>query len=353
MLDLNGIVWQAQQQNASDVHIVNGLPLKCRIDGEIKNLSDDIVDFEACEALAKEIAGERYEEMRTTGELDKALTMPCGIRVRINAFRARGSVSFAVRLLSDTIPEIEELELPAVAVKLPSYPSGLVLITGETGSGKSTTLAAVLNRINHTACKHIVTLEDPIEYVYIPDKCIINQREIGQDTASYADGLRAILREDPDVILVGEMRDLETISTAITAAETGHLVFSTLHTIGADKTIDRIIDVFPPNQQQQIRIQLASVLECVVSQQLLKKADGSGRVAALEILFANNAVRNLIRESKTYQISSVMQTNRRAGMQTMDDALYDLYMRKLIDGDNAVTYAQDPVSMNKKVSFDF
>ena len=181
MLDLNGIVWQAQQQNASDVHIVNGLPLKCRIDGEIKNLSDDIVDFEACEALAKEIAGERYEEMRTTGELDMALTMPCGIRVRINAFRARGSVSFAVRLLSDTIPEIEELELPAVAVKLPSYPSGLVLITGETGSGKSTTLAAVLNRINHTACKHIVTLEDPIEYVYIPDKCIINQREIGQD----------------------------------------------------------------------------------------------------------------------------------------------------------------------------
>ena len=163
----------------------------------------------------------------------------------------------------------------------------------------------------------------------------------------------AALREDPDVILVGEMRDLETISTAITAAETGHLVFSTLHTIGADKTIDRIIDVFPPNQQQQIRIQLASVLECVVSQQLLKKADGSGRVAALEILFANNAVRNLIRESKTYQISSVMQTNRRAGMQTMDDALYDLYMRKLIDGDNAVTYAQDPVSMNKKVSFDF
>ena len=158
---------------------------------------------------------------------------------------------------------------------------------------------------------------------------------------------------NPDVILVGEMRDLETISTAITAAETGHLVFSTLHTIGADKTIDRIIDVFPPNQQQQIRIQLASVLECVVSQQLLKKADGSGRVAALEILFANNAVRNLIRESKTYQISSVMQTSKRAGMQTMDDALYDLYMRKLIDADNAVTYAQDPVSMNKKVSFDF
>ena len=229
----------------------------------------------------------------------------------------------------------------------------LILVTGPTGSGKSTTLAAMIEHVNQNSDRHIITIEDPIEYKYQCKKSLIHQREVGEDVGSFADALRSALREDPDVILVGEMRDLETISTAITAAETGHLVFSTLHTIGADKTIDRIIDVFPPNQQQQIRIQLASVLECVVSQQLLKKADGSGRVAALEILFANNAVRNLIRESKTYQISSVMQTNRRAGMQTMDDALYDLYMRKLIDGDNAVTYAQDPVSMNKKVSFDF
>lgn len=230
---------------------------------------------------------------------------------------------------------------------------GLILVTGPTGSGKSTTLASLLHVINRTYPYHIITLEDPIEYLHRHDKSVVNQREIGSDSTDYAQALRAALREDPDVILVGEMRDLETISTAITAAETGHLVFSTLHTIGADKTIDRIIDVFPPNQQQQIRIQLASVLECVVSQQLLKKADGSGRVAALEVLFANNAVRNLIRESKTYQIASIMQTNKRAGMQTMDDALYDLYMRKLIDADNAVTYAQDPVSMNKKVNFDF
>ena len=229
----------------------------------------------------------------------------------------------------------------------------LILVTGPTGSGKSTTLAAMIEHVNQNSDRHIITIEDPIEYKYQCKKSLIHQREVGEDVGSFADALRSALREDPDVILVGEMRDLETISTAITAAETGHLVFSTLHTIGADKTIDRIIDVFPPNQQQQIRIQLASVLECVVSQQLLKKADGSGRVAALEILFANNAVRNLIRESKTYQISSVMQTSKRAGMQTMDDALYDLYMRKLIDADNAVTYAQDPVSMNKKVSFDF
>ena len=183
------------------------------------------------------------------------------------------------------------------------------------------------------------------------DKSIVNQREIGSDTENYAKALRAALREDPDVILVGEMRDLETISTAITAAETGHLVLSTLHTIGADKTIDPIIDVFPPDQQQQIRIQLAAVLECVVSQQLLKRLDGNGRVAALEVLFANNAVRNLIREGKTFQITSVIQTSKRLGMQTMDDALYDLYMRRMIDGEAAVSYAQDPVAMNKKINF--
>lgn len=344
MLDLNGIVWQAQQQNASDVHIVNGLPLKCRIDGEIKNLSDDIVDFEACEALAKEIAGERYEEMRTTGELDMALTMPCGIRVRINAFRARGSVSFAVRLLSDTIPEIEELELPAVAVKLPSYPSGLVLITGETGSGKSTTLAAVLNRINHTACKHIVTLEDPIEYVYIPDKCIINQREIGQDTASYADGLRAILREDPDVILIGEMRDLNTIEAALTAAETGHLVFATLHTNSAADAVDRIVSVFPDGKQKQIRMQLAATLRVVMAQQLVPRI-GGGRIAACEVMVINPAIQNLIREGKTPQMGSFITMNSREGSILMDNALKNLLYEGKISEQTALENTRMPKNL--------
>lgn len=344
MLDLNGIVWQAQQQNASDVHIVNGLPLKCRIDGEIKNLSDDIVDFEACEALAKEIAGERYEEMRTTGELDMALTMPCGIRVRINAFRACGSVSFAVRLLSDTIPEIEELELPAVAVKLPSYPSGLVLITGETGSGKSTTLAAVLNRINHTACKHIVTLEDPIEYVYIPDKCIINQREIGQDTASYADGLRAILREDPDVILIGEMRDLNTIEAALTAAETGHLVFATLHTNSAADAVDRIVSVFPDGKQKQIRMQLAATLRVVMAQQLVPRI-GGGRIAACEVMVINPAIQNLIREGKTPQMESFITMNSREGSILMDNALKNLLYEGKISEQTALENTRMPKNL--------
>ncbi len=344
MLDLNGIVWQAQQQNASDVHIVNGLPLKCRIDGEIKNLSDDIVDFEACEALAKEIAGERYEEMRTTGELDMALTMPCGIRVRINAFRVRGSVSFAVRLLSDTIPEIEELELPAVAAKLPSYPSGLVLITGETGSGKSTTLAAVLNRINHTACKHIVTLEDPIEYVYIPDKCIINQREIGQDTASYADGLRAILREDPDVILIGEMRDLNTIEAALTAAETGHLVFATLHTNSAADAVDRIVSVFPDGKQKQIRMQLAATLRVVMAQQLVPRI-GGGRIAACEVMVINPAIQNLIREGKTPQMESFITMNSREGSILMDNALKNLLYEGKISEQTALENTRMPKNL--------
>ena len=276
------------------------------------------------------------EELQNNGQTDFAYAISGVGRFRVNVFKQRGTLASVMRSLPFNIPEPEDLGIPAEVVEMTTRKRGLILVTGPTGSGKSTTLASLIHVINRNYPYHIITLEDPIEYLHRHDKSVVNQREIGSDSTNYAQALRAALREDPDVILVGEMRDLETISTAITAAETGHLVFSTLHTIGADKTI-----------------QLASVLECVVSQQLLKKADGSGRVAALEILFANNAVRNLIRESKTYQISSVMQTSKRAGMQTMDDALYDLYMRKLIDADNAVTYAQDPVSMNKKVSFDF
>ena len=256
-----------------------------------------------------------------------------------------------MRTLPFEIPEPEKLGIPPEVVAVTEKKRGLVLVTGPTGSGKSTTLASLIQVINRTRADHIITLEDPIEYLHRHDKSIVNQREIGSDTENYAKALRAALREDPDVILVGEMRDLETISTAITAAETGHLVLSTLHTIGADKTIDRIIDVFPPDQQQQVRIQLAAVLECVVSQQLLKRSDGNGRVAALEVLFANNAVRNLIREGKTFQIASIIQTSKRLGMQMMDDALYDLYMQRMIDGETAISYAQDPVAMNKKVNF--
>lgn len=354
MYDLDEILIQSVKVRASDIHLTTGRPPSYRIDGILAPIEGERLTPQMLEDILMPLMDVRHrEELQNNGQTDFAYAISGVGRFRVNVFKQRGTLASVMRSLPFNIPEPEDLGIPAEVVEMTTRKRGLILVTGPTGSGKSTTLASLIHVINRNYPYHIITLEDPIEYLHRHDKSVVNQREIGSDSTNYAQALRAALREDPDVILVGEMRDLETISTAITAAETGHLVFSTLHTIGADKTIDRIIDVFPPNQQQQIRIQLASVLECVVSQQLLKKADGSGRVAALEILFANNAVRNLIRESKTYQISSVMQTNRRAGMQTMDDALYDLYMRKLIDADNAVTYAQDPVSMNKKVSFDF
>ena len=353
MYDLNEILIQSVKERASDIHLTSGRAPSYRVDGVLAPIMGERLTPQMLENILLPRIDKRHrEELEETGQTDFAYAISGVGRFRVNVFKQRGTLAAVMRSLPFNIPEPEDLGIPREVVEMTSRKRGLVLVTGPTGSGKSTTLASLIHVINRTYPYHIITLEDPIEYLHRHDKSVVNQREIGSDSTDYAQALRAALREDPDVILVGEMRDLETISTAITAAETGHLVFSTLHTIGADKTIDRIIDVFPPNQQQQVRIQLASVLECIVSQQLLKKADGSGRVAALEVLFANNAVRNLIRESKTYQIPSVMQTNKRAGMQTMDDALYDLFMRKVIDGDTAVTYAQDPVSMNRKVNLD-
>lgn len=353
MYDLNEILIQSVKERASDIHLTSGRAPSYRVDGVLAPIMGERLTPQMLEDILLPLIDKRHrEKLEETGQTDFAYAISGVGRFRVNVFKQRGTLAAVMRSLPFNIPEPEDLGIPREVVEMTSRKRGLVLVTGPTGSGKSTTLASLIHVINRTYPYHIITLEDPIEYLHRHDKSVVNQREIGSDSTDYAQALRAALREDPDVILVGEMRDLETISTAITAAETGHLVFSTLHTIGADKTIDRIIDVFPPNQQQQVRIQLASVLECIVSQQLLKKADGSGRVAALEVLFANNAVRNLIRESKTYQIPSVMQTNKRGGMQTMDDALYDLFMRKVIDADTAVTYAQEPVSMNRKVNLD-
>lgn len=353
MYDLNEILIQSVKERTSDIHLTSGRAPSYRVDGVLAPIMGERLTPQMLEDILLPLIDKRHrEELEETGQTDFAYAISGVGRFRVNVFKQRGTLAAVMRSLPFNIPEPEDLGIPREVVEMTSRKRGLVLVTGPTGSGKSTTLASLIHVINRTYPYHIITLEDPIEYLHRHDKSVVNQREIGSDSTDYAQALRAALREDPDVILVGEMRDLETISTAITAAETGHLVFSTLHTIGADKTIDRIIDVFPPNQQQQVRIQLASVLECIVSQQLLKKADGSGRVAALEVLFANNAVRNLIRESKTYQIPSIMQTNKRAGMQTMDDALYDLFMRKVIDADTAVTYAQEPVSMNRKVNLD-
>lgn len=342
----------AIDMHASDIHISVGVPPSARVDGSLYHITEQKLTLEAAEDLISQAMQDRPRERETLakkGEVDYAYSVPSLGRFRVNVFRQRGSHAMAIRILNLTIPEPAALGLPTCVTDLLTKRRGLVLVTGATGSGKSTSLASLINVLNQTYPYHIITLEDPIEYLHRHGKSIVNQREIGTDTESYANALRAALRQDPDVILVGEMRDLETISIAVTAAETGHLVFSTLHTIGAANTIDRVIDVFPPYQQQQIRTQLADVLECVISQQLVPKKDGHGRVGAFEIMLVNGAIRNLIREAKTFQVQTVLQTNRKIGMQTMDDALFDLYEKGKIDRERALAFAQDPVTLRKKL----
>lgn len=328
-MTINDYIEKARGAGASDIHLVCGLPPKHRVDGEILDMNSVPLTESQCQTLAQELAGKHFPELETTGELDLALTI-AGVRCRLNLFRQQGVYSAAIRLLNDHIPQLEELGLPPVAEEFCTYNQGLVLITGETGSGKSTTLAALLNQINHTKRLHILTLEDPVEYIYTPDQCLINQREVGRDTMSFAAGLRAALREDPDVILVGEMRDLDTIQTALTAAETGHLVFGTVHTNSAADSIDRIVDVFPAERQTQIRLQLSMTLKAVLSQQLLPRARGGGRVLACEVMKIDDAIRNLIREGKTPQIQNAIQTNKAAGNILMDRALQNLYRSGVI-----------------------
>ena len=344
---LDDWIARAQQERVSDVHIVAGLPVRGRVDGRLLDLTETPMSWEDCENVGRELAGSRFSEIERMGEVDLAKSFPCGVRTRINLFRQQGSLSAAIRLLAARIPELEELQLPPAVSNFENYRTGIVLVTGETGSGKSTTLASVLNRINHTRQAHIITLEDPIEYVYTPDKCVINQRQIGADTRSYADGLRSILREDPDVILIGEMRDLNTIETALTAAETGHLVFATLHTNSAADAIDRIVNVFPEGQQKQIRLQLSTTLRAVLSQQLLPRKSGKGRVAACEVMIVNSAIRNLIREGKTPQMESFMAMNAQNGSILMDAALQRLVRDGSVSQQTALSYARDPENFGK------
>ena len=344
---LDDWIARAQQERVSDVHIVAGLPVRGRVDGRLMDLTETPMSWEDCENVGRELAGSRFSEIERMGEVDLAKSFPCGVRTRINLFRQQGSLSAAIRLLAERIPELEELQLPPAVSNFENYRTGIVLVTGDTGSGKSTTLASVLNRLNHTRQAHIITLEDPIEYVYTPDKCVINQRQIGADTRSYADGLRSILREDPDVILIGEMRDLNTIETALTAAETGHLVFATLHTNSAADAIDRIVNVFPEGQQKQIRLQLSTTLRAVLSQQLLPRKSGKGRVAACEVMIVNSAIRNLIREGKTPQMESFMAMNAQNGSILMDAALQRLVRDGSVSQQTALSYARDPENFGK------
>ena len=351
---LQDILMDAVQKKASDIHLTVGCAPTFRIDGTLIPLEEEPLTEEEMEKFFYPIMKEQQrEDLNKYGQVDFSYIIEENGQFRVNVFKQKGKLASVMRILPVKIPSPKDLNLPQSIVDMIHKKRGLVLVTGPTGSGKSTTLASLIHLINHTKQVHIITLEDPIEYIHQHGKSIVNQREMGSDSLDYAKALKGALRQDPDVILVGEMRDLETISIAITAAETGHLVFSTLHTSGAEKTIDRIIDVFPSSQQQQIRVQLASVLECIVSQQLLPKQDGTGRVVALEVLLATPAVRNLIREGKTFQIPSIMQTNKRLGMQTMDDALYDLFMRKIITEEDLLAYAQDSVAMNRKAGFEF
>jgi twitching motility protein PilT len=338
-------VEKALRDKASDIHLVCGLTPRYRVDGEIQEMGETPLTAEDCVAVAHELAGEEYDQAEQVGEADLALTI-AGVRCRINLFRQQAAWSAAIRLLNEHIPDLKELGLPPVVEEFPYYSQGLVLITGETGSGKSTTLAAVLNQINQNEAKHILTLEDPIEYVYTPKRCVINQREIGRDTGSFAAGLRAALREDPDVILVGEMRDLETIETALTAAETGHLVFGTVHTNSAADSIDRIVDVFPAERQQQIRLQLSMTLKAVLSQQLLPKV-GGGRVLACEVMKTDGAIRNLIREGKTPQIANTIQTTGALGNILMDKALQNLFGVGAISRETFEGALRDPSQAGK------
>lgn len=349
-MTINELLGEANSRGASDLHITVGVPPKCRVNGDLLDLPyERLMPADTQEVLTPIISEHFQETLDATGEVDFSYSIPSLGRYRVNVFKQRGSYAAVIRLVGTTIPKPELLGIPSSVLDLTAKKRGLVLVTGPTGSGKSTSLASLIDRINDTYNTHVITLEDPIEYLHNHKKAIVNQREIGLDTHSYANALRAALREDPDVILVGEMRDLDTISTAITAAETGHLVFSTLHTIGAAATIDRIIDVFPPHQQQQIRIQLASVLEAVISQQLMPTSDGKGRVAAYEVMYATPAVKNLIREGKSHQITSIIQTSKKLGMQTMDDAIYDLYIKGKVDAEKAVSFAQDSVALERKL----
>ncbi len=343
-LNMEAILTEAVRRQASDTHLTVGLPPMIRVNGELLPMSSQILTQADTEYLCKSMIDKsRQQYLNERGEIDFSYVVKDYSRFRCNIFKQRGSFALAARTITNKIPTCERLGLPALFKELALKPRGLILVTGPTGSGKSTTLAAMIGHINSCRKCHILTLEEPIEYLHQHGEAMINQREIHEDTLSFANALRAALREDPDVILVGEMRDLDTISTAITASETGHLVMSTLHTSGAADTINRIIDVFPPHQQDQVRVQLGSNIIAVICQTLVPRITG-GRVAAFEIMIANDAIRNLIREGKTYQIDSSIATSLAVGMCPLDFYLAELVKRKIISRDVALTrckYADD------------
>ncbi len=341
---IDDLLEQMVTRNASDLHVTTDTPPVIRVRGAIERLDgfDTLTSDDTQQLLYRILSSERQKQLEIKRQLDFSHSIPGLARFRVNVYFQKESLAAAFRLIPDELKTLEELGLPSSLHQLAEKPRGIVLVTGPTGSGKSTTLAALIDEINRNRSEHILTVEDPIEFLHRHKRCIVNQREIGPDATSFAEALKAALREDPDVILVGEMRDLETISTALTAAETGHLVFGTLHTQSAPSTIDRIIDVFPPEGQEQVRIQIAMSLQGVVTQTLLPTADGAGRVPALELLLPDDAVRNLIRQGKVEQIYSVMQTNTAKGMQTMEQSLAQLIQHRIVTPEDGLSRSSRP-----------
>jgi len=340
-ITLDDLLRQCVERGGSDLHITVGLPPTIRLNGQLTPLPYKPLTAADTRRLVYEVLNDRQlEQFERHHELDFAYSVPGAARFRFNVYMQRGSVGAAMRVIPSKIPSIESLRLPPIIYEVVKKHSGLILVTGPTGSGKSTTLACMIDLINQTRPCHIMTIEDPIEYLHTHKRAMVNQREVHSDTESFHNALRAVLREDPDVILIGEMRDLETIQAALTLAETGHLVLATLHTRNAPQTIDRIIDVFPPHQQEQIRVLLANTIEAVFAQQLIPML-GGGRIAAIEVMIANAAIRNLIREGKTHQIYSIMETSANQGMITMDRALADLHRNGYISFEEAINRAMD------------
>lgn len=343
MIPIEDLLRLVVEENASDLHLTVGLPPVFRLNGSLTPLNDAPLSAEETEKLARSVASEHnWQSFLQQGTVDFGFSFRDMARFRVDIYRQKGSVGMALRLIPSRLMSLEEIGLPNGVRPLLDLPRGLVLVTGPTGSGKTTSLASMLNLINQTRSSHILTIEDPIEYYLTHAKGMVNQREVGVDVPTFAEGLRRALRQDPDVILVGEMRDLETMETAITAAETGHLVFSTVHTTGSARTIDRIIDAFPSNQQDQIRIQLAGNLKAVLSQVLLPRADGKGRVAGFELMINTPAIAALIRENKSFRIATEIQTGSKYGMVSLEASLAELHSRGLITREELLSKAQDP-----------
>jgi twitching motility protein PilT len=351
-MHINDLLKMAISRNASDLHLKVGSRPILRVNGELIIQEDyAIITLEDMDIIYHEVTTELHREAFAKElEADFAYQTQGIGRFRINIFQQEGTIGLACRPIRSEVPTIEELGLPEVCKSLASKSSGLVIVTGPTGCGKSTTLAAMINYLNHTINRKIITIKDPIEYLHHDIKCIISQREIGRDTRSFANALKHAMRQDPDIVMVGEMRDLETMAAVLTAAETGHLVLTTLHTLGAAEAIDRFIDVFPPYQQQQVRIQLSIVLEGVIYQLLIPRADNSGRVAAVEVMLATPAIRNLIREGKTYQMMNTIQTGTQYGMQTLNQSLVELCQKRVITQEQALARSIDPEELSEMLA---